>query len=217
MLTDIGSPSGAICSKSISSPGIQPISNSLIDISLLSKCLIIAFWPGFNSVSFIIVIKAKYADLLLLTIYEIKLMKKATKIRFFSNGLNPSLNNRGKLKSFLKKIIKSKGKQLVSINYVFCSDKELLRLNNEFLGHNYYTDILTFDLSESKSKITAEVFISLDRVKDNAVQFDSSIKMELHRVIIHGVLHLCGHTDKTRTEMIKMRRAEDRYLSLYFG
>jgi probable rRNA maturation factor len=152
----------------------------------------------------------------LLTIYEITLMKKEAKIRFFSNGLNLFLNNRGKLKSFLRKIIKSKGKELISINYVFCSDKELLKLNNEFLEHNYYTDILTFDLSESKNKIIAEIFISLDRVKDNAVQFDSSIKKELHRVIIHGVLHLCGYSDKTKTEILKMRAAEEKYLSLYF-
>jgi probable rRNA maturation factor len=143
-------------------------------------------------------------------------MKKEAKVRFFSNGLNLSLTNRGRLKLFLKKILKSKGKELGSINYVFCSDKELLRLNNEFLRHNYYTDILTFDLSESKKKVTAEIFISLDRVKDNAAQFDGSVKKELHRVIIHGVLHLCGYTDKTKTEILKMRKAEDKYLSLYF-
>jgi probable rRNA maturation factor len=167
-------------------------------------------------VSFIIVAKAKYADLLLLTIYEIKLMRKELKIRFFPHGLSLSLNNRGKLKSFLKKIIKSKGKELVSVNYIFCSDKELLRLNNEFLNHNYYTDILTFDLSESKEKVIAEIFISLDRVRENASQFKTPIKRELHRVIIHGVLHLCGYSDKTKTEMLKMRKAEDKYLSLYF-
>jgi len=141
---------------------------------------------------------------------------KGIKIRFFANGLRLSLTNRGSLKFFLEKIIKSKGKRLVSINYIFCSDKELLKLNNEFLSHNYYTDILTFDLSESKKEITAEIFISLDRVRDNAVQFNSSIKKELHRVIIHGVLHLCGYSDKTRTEMLKMRKAEDKHLSLYF-
>jgi probable rRNA maturation factor len=142
-------------------------------------------------------------------------MRKEAKIRFFSNRQSLSLTNRGKLKSLLKKIIKSKGKNLVSINYIFCSDKELLRLNNEFLNHNYYTDILTFDLSDSKKEIIAEIFISLDRVRDNADKFKGSIKRELHRVIIHGVLHLCGHTDKTKTEMLRMRKAEDKYLSIY--
>ena len=215
MLTEMGSPSGATCSKSISSPGMHPISNNLIDISLFSNFLMTAFCPGFNSVSFIIGLKAKYADLLLLTIYEIMVTSKGIKIRFFANGLRLSLTNRGSLKFFLEKIIKSKGKRLVSINYIFCSDKELLKLNNEFLSHNYYTDILTFDLSESKKEITAEIFISLDRVRDNATQFNSSIKKELHRVIIHGVLHLCDFSDKTRTEMLKMRKAEDKYLSLY--
>ena len=179
MLTDMGSPSGATCSKSISSPGMHPISNNLIDISLFSNFLMTAFCPGFNSVSFIIAIKAKYADLLLLTIYEIMAMSKEIKIRFFSNGHNVSLINRGNLKLFLEKVITSKGKKLVSINYIFCSDKELLKLNNKFLSDNYYTDILTFDLSESKKEIIAEIFISLDRVRDNAVQFNSSIKKSL--------------------------------------
>lgn len=152
----------------------------------------------------------------MLTIYEITLMRKEAKIRFFSNGLNLSLNNRNELKYFLKKIIESKGKELVSINYIFCSDKELLRLNNKFLNHDFYTDILTFDLSESKKKINAEIFISLERVKDNAAQFKSPIKRELLRVIIHGVLHLCGYSDKSKTEILKMRKAENKYLSLYF-
>ena len=216
MLTEMGSPSGATCSKSISSPGMHPISNNLIDISLFSNFLMTAFCPGFNSVSFIIAIKAKYADLLLLTIYEIMVTSKEINIRFFANGLSLSLTNRRNLKYLLEKIIKSKGKRLDSISYIFCSDKELLKLNNKFLGHNYYTDILTFDLSESKNEITAEIFISLDRVRENAAQFKSSLKKELHRVIIHGVLHLCGYADKNKTEMIKMRKAEDKYLSLYF-
>ena len=89
-------------------------------------------------------------------------------------------------------------------------------MNNEFLQHNYYTDILTFNLSESKKEIIAEIFISIDRVRGNSTLFKSSIKKELHRVIIHGVLHLLGYSDKTKSEKLKMRKAEDKCLSLYF-
>lgn len=101
-----------------------------------------------------------------------------------------------------------------SINYIFCTDKTVLEINRQFLLHDFYTDIITFDLSESNA-ITAEVYISIDRAKENAAQIGVSIKSELHRVIFHGVLHLCGYKDKSKEEKEKMREKEEYYLKHY--
>ena len=216
MLTEMGSPSGATCSKSISSPGMHPISNNLIDISLFSNFLMTAFCPGFNSVSFIIGLKAKYADLLLLTKYEIMLGDINKRIHFFSQSLNIPLKDRKKLKSFLGYILRVEGKSLNLINFIFCTDDELRKLNKDFLKHDYYTDILTFDLSENKKNITADIYISIDRTKENAKIFAVSFSKELHRVMIHGILHLCGYKDKKNSDIKKIRKAEDKYLTKYF-
>jgi rRNA maturation RNase YbeY len=91
-----------------------------------------------------------------------------------------------------------------------------LKINSCFLKHNYYTDIITFDLSDSPEIISAEVYISPVRVKENAIQFRTTYSNEIHRVIIHGVLHLCGYADKIKKDILEMRKAEDKYLSLYF-
>jgi len=113
-------------------------------------------------------------------------------------------------------IFKQEGSKLDSVNYVFCSDKRLLKINQEFLHHNEYTDIVTFDLSESSS-ISAEIYISIERVRDNSASLQTSFTSELHRVIFHGALHLCGYSDKTDAKRRKMRAKEDFYLSLYFS
>lgn len=97
------------------------------------------------------------------------------------------------------------------MNYIFCSDKRILEINRQFLKHDYYTDIITFDLSESP-KITAEIYISLDRVRDNAKTQATTLQSELHRVIFHGALHLCGYGDKTKEEVKIMRGKEEMYL-----
>lgn len=104
---------------------------------------------------------------------------------------------------------------LHSLNYVFCSDQRLLEINRQFLHHNYYTDIITFDLSEGVST-HAEIYISVDRVKENARNLGVSFKSELHRVIFHGALHLCGYGDKDNKEMQEMRKIEDYYLLRFF-
>ena len=105
-------------------------------------------------------------------------------------------------------------KKLASINYIFCSDKKLLEINQQFLHHDYYTDIITFDLSES-DYTQAEIYISIDRVKENAQTETVSFKSELHRVIFHGALHLCGYKDKSKAEVFKMREKEAFYLDIY--
>lgn len=130
---------------------------------------------------------------------------------------NISLRNRTQLKNFIQSVFKKEGKRLESLNYIFCSDKRLLEINRDFLNHDFYTDIITFDLTEKgKAGITAEVYISTDRVRDNAIQFNTSLTHELHRVIFHGVLHLCGYNDKGRAAETQMRKMEEKYLAAYF-
>ena len=137
------------------------------------------------------------------------------KIRFFYNKISFSFPNRSRFKVFLEKLLKREGKRVRAINYIFCSDLELKKLNAQYLNHNHYTDILTFDLSPSKKELVAEIFISVQRVKENSEYLNHSFLNELHRVMIHGILHLCGYKDKTEVQIKRMRRAEDKYLSSY--
>jgi probable rRNA maturation factor len=126
-----------------------------------------------------------------------------------------ALKERTRLKKFIREIFKREKKKLESINYIFCTDTQLLKINREFLKHDYYTDIITFPLSEENAPVEAEVYISIDRIKDNAQQLGESVTNELYRVIFHGALHLCGYRDKSPKEVSKMREKEDYYLSLY--
>lgn len=138
-------------------------------------------------------------------------------VKFFFNAKNITLRQRTALKVFIEDLFKSENRKLQSLSYIFCSDKELLKINNEFLRHDYFTDIITFELSNSKNTIEAEIYISIDRVRENALNFNQTIEMELHRVIFHGALHLCGYKDKSQRDKIKMSKAEDKYLNQYFG
>src|SRR5262245_50638656 len=110
---------------------------------------------------------------------------------------NLSLNNRKQLKRFLENLAVKEGKKLGSLNFIFCSDQYLFKINEKFLNHSYYTDIITFPLSNFGEPISADIYISTDRVRENAKSFTSSLKTESHRVIFHGVLHLCGFRDKS--------------------
>lgn len=137
-------------------------------------------------------------------------------VQFFFLQHNISLTNRAALKEFIKDIFKAERKKLARLTYIFCSDEYLLEINKTHLKHNYYTDIITFDLSEQPGKIIGEVYISIDRVRDNAETLGTTIKEELHRVIFHGALHLCGYKDKTPQTQREMSIAEDRCLNAYF-
>jgi len=137
-------------------------------------------------------------------------------IRFFFLEQNISLANRKALKEFIEALFIKEKKKLAALTYIFCSDEYLLQINRSHLNHNYYTDIITFDLSESSKTITGEIYISTDRVRENAADLGVSIKEELHRVIFHGALHLCGYKDKTLRDAKQMRLAEDKYLAAYF-
>ena len=126
-----------------------------------------------------------------------------------------TLANRVALKSFIEKRVKKEGFSIETLTYVFCSDKYLLKMNKDFLSHNYYTDIISFDLSETPGNLIGEVYISVDRVKDNAKTHGTRLKEELHRVIFHGALHFCGYKDKKPTDTKKMRQMEDLWLAAY--
>lgn len=125
------------------------------------------------------------------------------------------LRDRTRLKKFLASLFKKEGKLLEELQYIFCSDDYLLKINRQYLEHDYYTDIITFDLSENGQPIHAEIYISIDRVRENAREFGSSVKNEMHRVIFHGALHLCGYKDKTPAQRKQMRQMEEKYLKLY--
>jgi probable rRNA maturation factor len=127
------------------------------------------------------------------------------------------LQNRQLLKLFIPQIFTYYKRDLVYLNYIFCSDEYLLQINRDHLNHDYYTDIITFNLSLDKKIIEGEVYISVDRVKENAKVNHTTFKNELHRVLFHGVLHLCGFKDKTRKEEAIMRSTEDYWLAQYFG
>ena len=137
-------------------------------------------------------------------------------IQFFFLQQNISLTQRKLLKIFIKDIFKKEKKKPETLTYIFCSDEYLLEINKSHLKHNYYTDIITFDLSERPESITGEIYISTDRVRDNSITLGVTIKEELHRVIFHGALHLCSYKDKTPKDAKRMREAEDRCLNAYF-
>ena len=138
------------------------------------------------------------------------------KVEFHTHEVSVSLRNRKKLKSFISSIIKDETGKKAAISFVFCSDEYLLKINQQYLNHDYFTNVITFDLSEAGSIITGEIYISIDRVKDNAAVNKTSFIKELHRVIFHGALHLAGQTDITPAQSKQMRKMEDFYLSKYF-
>ena len=126
-----------------------------------------------------------------------------------------TLPNRGGLKKFILSIFKKEKKELDALNIIFCDDEYLLDLNRQFLHHDFYTDILSFPLSKANQPLIAEIYISIDRVRENARIAGSSFKEELHRVIFHGVLHFCGYKDKSDSDIRVMRLMENKYLKAY--
>ena len=128
-----------------------------------------------------------------------------------------TLLNRGILKQFITSIFNKEKTLTESLDVIFCDDDYLLDINRSFLNHDYYTDIITFNLAPDKdAAVQAELYISVDRVRENALAHSASLQHELHRVIFHGVLHLCGYKDKSRKDILVMREMENKYLNLYF-
>ena len=118
------------------------------------------------------------------------------------------------LKDSIEKLILNEEKKVGNINYIFCDDEYLLKVNQDFLNHDYYTDIITFDYVKGKT-ISGDIFISLPRISENASTLSSSFEKELLRVLAHGVLHLCGYKDKSDEEQKEMRAKEDFYINLF--
>lgn len=139
------------------------------------------------------------------------------KVHFYYLDIKFSLRDRKKLKTFIENIFIWENVQLLSLNYIFCSDDFLQKINKEFLNHEELTDIISFDMSNSARLMEGEIYVSIDRVKENAFFEKVKLKEELHRVILHGVLHLCGYKDKKKSDILIMRKKEKEYLDLYFS
>lgn len=130
----------------------------------------------------------------------------------FDNSFN--LKDRLKIKRWIKQLVENAGFRLGSVSYIFCSDEKILEVNKQYLNHDFYTDIITFDYVE-KDIINGDIFISTDRVRENAKDFNVAFEEELHRVIIHGILHLLGQQDHTPKEEKQMRKKENEALLLF--
>lgn len=135
-------------------------------------------------------------------------------IHFFHEDIKPQKFPRRKFKSWINSVIESEQKQLGEINYIFCSDEYLLQVNREYLDHDYYTDIITFDYVEN-GVISGDIFVSLDRISENANVFHVSFDEEFRRILVHGVLHLLGYPDKEPAQKAVMTEKEDYYLSIF--
>lgn len=136
-------------------------------------------------------------------------------INFFNEDVSFKPVNPLKTKRWIKGVIEHAGAELNEINYIFCSDEYLLEVNKEHLDHDYFTDIITFDNSEEEGIIEADIFISIDRVKENALNENKSFDDEMRRVLVHGVLHLLGYEDSTDDLKKAMRQTEDENLALF--
>ena len=135
-------------------------------------------------------------------------------IHFFTEDIAFTLDEKEKTISWIEQILSAEGYKPENINYIFCSDNHLLEMNQQYLNHNTFTDIITFNHSEQKENLEADIFISIERVRENAASLKKSFTEELHRVIIHGLLHLLGLKDKSDSEKQEMREKEDACLSL---
>lgn len=138
-----------------------------------------------------------------------------SQVQFFSADKKVNLINRKLFKISLLKIFKAERKKVRVLSIIFCSDNFLLEINQRHLNHDYYTDVITFEFYNQQNFLSGEVYISVERIKENAKVFLSSYQIELRRVIIHGVLHLCGFNDKTTKQRKLMRIKEDYYLEKF--
>jgi rRNA maturation RNase YbeY len=135
-------------------------------------------------------------------------------IRFFEEDVTFQIPHPRKTSTWIKSAIAKEKRTLGELNFIFCSDNHLREINIQYLNHHTFTDIVTFDTSEEKGLISGDIFISIDRVQENAQTFKTTFDHELHRVLIHGVLHLVGYSDKGIDKKATMRKKEDAYLSL---
>jgi probable rRNA maturation factor len=135
-------------------------------------------------------------------------------INFFCENISFTLKNKAKIKAWIAKIVLQYEYKLSTINYIFCSDEGLREVNKQYLNHDYYTDIITFDQADDEHTVAGDLYISIDRIVDNAKELGITFEQELHRVLIHGVLHLLGYDDLTDDGEAEMRQKEDEALAL---
>lgn len=133
-------------------------------------------------------------------------------IQFFFENIE-SITIGQEINTWLENLILAENKKPGDINYIFCDDDYLLKVNRDFLQHDYYTDVITFDYVKGKT-IAGDIFVSLPRISENATTLSKDFDVELYRVLAHGILHLCGYKDKTDEEITEMRRKEDFYLNI---
>jgi probable rRNA maturation factor len=138
-----------------------------------------------------------------------------TNVSFHFADKKIRINNTVFIKNFISKIFEMEQTPFIKIDYIFCSDEYLLKLNKKFLKHNYYTDVVSFSLNERKKPIIGEVYISIERILDNSKKYNVLFKTELLRVIFHGILHFCGYNDKTKKQVELIRLKENEYLKLF--
>jgi len=136
-------------------------------------------------------------------------------VSFFSEDIDFKVVNPLKTKKWIKNTSFSEGYEVSQLNYIFCSDEYLLEINKQYLDHDYFTDIITFDNSEEDKQLEGDIYISVDRVRDNADTFHTDFDSEMRRVLIHGLLHLVGYEDSSEALKTAMRAKEDEYLRLF--
>ncbi len=134
-------------------------------------------------------------------------------ISFQNKSIKFNLKGKSKLREWLETVAQKEKYRIKNLHYIFCNDEELLEINSVHLNHYTFTDIITFDYTEEK-KVMSDIFISIERVTENAKKYGVTFEEELHRVMIHGVLHLCGYKDKTKAEIEQMRKKENSALKL---
>lgn len=135
-------------------------------------------------------------------------------VTYFVEDIDFTLLHKKALTAWIRAVITQEKFALNHLNFIFCSDSHLLEINRTYLNHEYLTDVITFNQSDNAGEIEGDIFISIDRVRENAQLYNTHFLLELHRVIIHGVLHLCGYDDKNEASKIEIRGKEDFYLSL---
>lgn len=133
-------------------------------------------------------------------------------VNFFTEDISYTLKQKTRIRTWLLETIKAEGYVLEELNFILCSDEYLLNMNQQFLNHDTYTDVITFDNSETAKTIVGDIFISIERIQENAREFKSSIAVELCRVMVHGTLHLLGYKDKSKAQKTLMTQKEDHYL-----
>lgn len=140
-------------------------------------------------------------------------------IRYYTDDCNYTLPQKRLTATWLREVAAQEGYTAGDVNYIFCSAQRLLEMNRQFLGHDYFTDVITFDYSDRKGThtVSGDVFIDIETVADNARQYGASRLSEMRRVVVHGLLHLCGQGDKTPRTNAQMHRKEDKYLKFWDG